>query len=137
MSPSGADKRKDKRLQLTLPVKFFLGSDKNLAPCDGVTHNVSSGGVYFEAPASMASLDGHLFVRIGVPATQDEDKPNLTLVGTGTVCRVEKLEPERVMGAWPETQRNHGIYGVALQFRQRPTVELKSLEGLLWEDRDR
>ena len=135
MSQLGPDKRRDKRLQLTLPVKFFVGPDK-LAPCDGVTHNVSSGGVYFEAPADRLNAPGPLSLRIGVPAHQDEDKPNLTLVGHGVVCRVEKLDPSRVVGSWPETYLARGICGVALQFQNRPTVELRSLEGLLWEDHE-
>ena len=49
MLSSENDKRRDKRLALTLPVKFFRGAEEGLSVLNGVTHNVSSGGVYFEA----------------------------------------------------------------------------------------
>ena len=135
MTATGPEKRRDKRLELTLPVKFFLGPEKKLTPCEGVTHNVSSGGAYFEAPAFECA--DPLSLRIGIPAHQDSDKPNLTLVGEGAVRRIDKLQPHQFHSSWAEHQLTPGIVGVAVQFQQRPTVELRSLDGLLWEDRDR
>jgi hypothetical protein len=134
MSSSENDKRRDKRLALTLPVKFFKGAEESLSMLNGVTHNVSSGGVYFEAPAGFIIQDGHLSLRIGVHARDGEEKPSLTLVGTGAVCRVDELEPSNVVGPWPDTQKQLGILGVAVQFHQRPTIQLRSLEELLWDD---
>ena len=133
---ANSDKRRDKRLGLTLPVKFFVCEGADLSPCDGVTHNVSSGGVYFETPASRVPSAMPLSLRIGVPSGTDEEKPNLTLVGLGTVRRIDRLERGRVVGQWPEELLAQGICGIALQFQQRPTVQLQSLEGLLWEDRN-
>ncbi|MFH1730630.1 MAG: PilZ domain-containing protein [Planctomycetota bacterium] len=135
MSPGETDKRRDKRLDLTLPVKFFKCPDDGLLVRDGVTHNVSSGGVYFEAPVSHVVQDGPIALRIGVHARDGEDKPSLTLVGSGLVCRIEELEPRKVIGAWSDDQRKLGILGVAVQFHQRPTIQLRSLEELLWDDR--
>jgi len=137
MASRGADKRRDKRLELTLPVKFSVKPEDDLAALDGVTHNVSSGGLYFEAPAEQVTPTDPLWVRLGVPARQGEDKPNLTLVGSGIVRRVEQLHPDRVVGSWPEVHLQQGIYGIALQFQQRPTIQLQSFEGLLWEDEER
>jgi len=134
MAPAGNDKRRDKRLGLNLPVKFSLGMEPSLAFHTGVTHNVSSGGAYFEAPLGQVIPDAPVWIRIGVPARPDEVKVNLTLVGSGTVCRVERLSADRVVGKWPEAQLKQGICGIAFQFQQRPTIELRSLEELLWED---
>jgi len=134
MSLSESDKRRDKRLALMLPVKFFKDEEDNLSLRDGVTHNVSSGGVYFEAPAGYVVQDGHVSLRIGVHARDGEEKPSLTLVGSGAVCRVDELDPRKVIGTWPDTQKDLGILGVAVQFHQRPTIQLRSLEELLWDE---
>jgi hypothetical protein len=134
MSLSESDKRRDKRLALTLPVKFFKDAEDNLSMRDGVTHNVSSGGVYFEAPAGYVVQDGPVSLRIGVHARDGEEKPSLTLVGSGAVCRVDELDPRKVIGTWPDTQKDLGILGVAVQFHQRPTIQLRSLEELLWDE---
>jgi len=134
MTPAGADKRRDKRLELRLPVKFSMEPEEHLTLLDGMTHNVSSGGVYFEAPAAQVAPDHSVWVRIGVPAAKEGDQPNLTLVGSGVVRRVETLDTDRVMGDWAQTQKAQGINGIALQFQQRPTIQLKSIEGLLWDD---
>lgn len=137
MSSSESDKRRDKRLALTLPVKFFKGAEGSLSMLSGVTHNVSSGGVYFEAPAGFGIEDGHVSLRIGVHARDGEEKPSLTLVGSGAVCRVDDLNPDNVVGPWPDTQRQLGIHGVAVRFHERPTIQLRSLEELLWDDHHR
>jgi len=135
MSSSPAEKRRDKRLSLTLPLKFFPDARRHAPPRDGVTHNVSSGGVFFEVPAAQDVPVGPVELRIGVPAHDDDtDKPTLTLVGRGAVCRVEKLGPDRVLGAWPETHAAQGLCGVAVRFEERPTIELQSLEDLLWKE---
>jgi len=134
MASPEAERRRDKRLELRLPVKFAPKPDNSLSLVNGVTRNVSSGGVYFEAPAGQVGPSSSLWVRIGVRARQDEVKPNLTLVGTGTVCRVEKLGPNQIDGTWPESQLDVGICGIALQFEHRPTIQLHSLEELLWEE---
>ena len=102
-----------------------------------MTRNVSSGGVYFETAAGQVSLDDPLSVRIGVPGHEDDAKANLTLVGSGIVRRIEGLAREHIVGSWPELQVAQGICGVAVQFQQRPTIQLHSLEELLWEDRGR
>ncbi len=132
--PAASDKRRDKRLPLTLPVKFVSEQTGNLFPLEGVTHNVSSGGVYFEAPTGQIAPSTLLSVRIAVPGHQGADKPNLTLIGTGIVRRVEPLPPEQVVGSWPEPRSRQGICGIAVQFQQRPTIQLHSFEQLLWED---
>ena len=131
------DKRRDKRLALTLPVKFFKRAEGSLSMLSGVTHNVSSGGVYFEAPAGFVVQDGDVSLRIGVHARDGEEKPSLTLVGSGAVCRIDELEPNNVVGPWPETKKQTGILGVAVQFNKRPTIQLRSLEELLWDDHHR
>lgn len=132
--PAASDKRRDKRLALRLPVKFVFGQTGDLSPLEGVTHNVSSGGVYFEAPIGQIAPSASLNVRIAVPGRDGTDTPNLTLIGTGVVRRVEPLSPERVVGSWPESRARQGICGIALQFQQRPTIQLHSFEQLLWED---
>ena len=129
------DKRRAQRLELALPVRFFMSLDGSLAPRDGLTHNVSSSGVYFEAPVGQVTPDDPLLLRIAVPAREGEEQPNLTLVGSGAVQRAEKLEPSQVLGDWSEDLLQQGMWGLALQFQQRPTVELQSLVHLLWEDR--
>ena len=135
MSSSPGDRRRDNRLSLTLPLKFFPDTHRNMPPCDGVTHNVSSGGVFFEAPVAQDIPVGLVELRIGVPAHDDATgKPTLTLVGKGLVCRVEKLGRDRVLGAWPETHLAQGLCGVAIRFEERPTIELQSLEDLLWKE---
>lgn len=135
MASSPVEKRRDKRLSLTLPLKFFSDTHRNLSPREGITRNVSSGGVYFEAPVGQELPVGPVELRIGVPAHDDADaKPTLTLVGKGAVCRVEKLTPDRVLGAWQETHLAQGLCGIAIQFEQRPTIELQSLEDLLWKE---
>ena len=63
MASRGADKRRDKRLELTLPVKFSVKPEDDLAALDGVTHNVSSGGLYFEAPAEQVTPTDPLWLR--------------------------------------------------------------------------
>ena len=135
MTRPGIDKRRDKRLTLTLPVTFSDKSgDENLSLRSGVTHNVSSGGVYFETGLGPVGTDEPVWVRIGVPALKEDDKPNLTLVAEGVVRRVEKIGEHRIVGSWPEEQKSQGVYGVAVQFQQRPTIQLRSFEELLWED---
>lgn len=131
--PAADEKRRDKRLPLTLPVKFTLGQAGDLTLLDGVTHNVSSGGVYFEAPIGQIAPSALLNIRIALPCN-DEDTPRPTLVGTGIVRRVEPLRPEQVVGAWPHLRSREGIYGIAVQFQGRPVIQLCSLEQLLWED---
>jgi len=106
MSPGETDKRRDKRLDLTLPVKFFKGPDDGLLMRDGVTHNVSSGGVYFEAPASHVVQDGPVALRIGVHARDGEDKPSLTLVGSGVICRIEELGRPEALSEQPQATRS-------------------------------
>jgi len=131
-----SDRRRDKRLPLTLPVKFFIGGESSFVPVDGITRNVSPSGIYFEAPAGAVAKDGSIALRIGVPTDRAADKPSLTLLGAGTVCRIDPLDPAQAAGTWSPALLKQGICCVALHFRQRPTVELKSLEGLLWEDKD-
>jgi len=134
MSPAGTDKRRDKRLGLALPVKFSREPEGSLSLFNGVTRNVSSGGVYFEAPVGQVSRDDPLWVRIGVPGRREEEKPNLTLVGSGVVRRVEKLTEDGIEGEWSQIHLEQGVCGIAVQFQQRPTIQLQSLEQLLWEN---
>jgi len=133
MSSSEMNRRRDKRLELALPVQFFQGDGGELSMSEGVTRNVSSGGVYFESAAGSVEDDGELSLRIGVRSTDDGDRPNLTLMGSGAVRRVRKLGSEEVAGTWPKAHLDQGIYGIAIQFQQRPTVQLQSFEELLWE----
>ena len=133
MAPEKPNRRRDKRLDLTLPVRFSREPEDTFSPFEGVTHNVSSGGVYFEAAVGQMTAADTVWVRIAVPASPGEDKQNLTLAGSGMICRVERLPEDDVTGSWPEMQRQQGIYGIAVQFDQRPTVQLQSFEELLWE----
>lgn len=137
MAPAGVERRRDKRLELTLPVKFSTGAEGSLSLRDGMTRNVSTGGVFFETPLGQFAPADAVSLRIGIPARQHEDQVNLTLVGTGVVRRVEPLDPLHILGAWSETQRKQGVCGIALEFDQRPTVWLRSIEELLWEDHQR
>jgi hypothetical protein len=134
MTTARPEQRRDKRLNLQLPVKFSVEADQSTDMLDGVTHNVSSGGAYFEAPAAQVTPEGLVSVRIGVPARQDEKAPNLILVGKGTVKRVEPLESGQALASWPEAQRAMGVYGIAVAFEDRPTIQLRSFEDLLWEN---
>ena len=137
MSSSELDRRRDKRLHMKLRVKFLKEMEESLSMRDGVTHNVSSGGVYFEAPVGHVIQDGPVSLRIGVHARETEDKPSLTLVGTGAVCRVEPLDTGTIVGNWSKEQVELGILGVAVQFHARPTIQLRSLDELLWDDHAR
>ncbi|MFO7899720.1 MAG: PilZ domain-containing protein [Planctomycetota bacterium] len=129
------DRRRDKRLELTLPVRFSGKAEEGLTQLTGVTWNVSSGGVFFEAPAGHVQTGDVIWVRISVRSGDEEhDSSDLTLVGTGLVRRVEPLEPNRLRSAWPDRAVPGGVCGVALQFRQRPTVQLHSLESFLGND---
>ncbi len=131
---SDSDKRRDKRLELRLPIKFFKDPTESLPMREGVTHNVSSGGVFFEAPASHVMQDGPVTLRIGVQDKEGDHSPSLTLVGSGAVCRIEPLDPAHVIGPWSKEQADTGIMGVAVQFHTRPTIQLRSLDELLWGD---
>jgi hypothetical protein len=90
--------------------------------------------VYFEAPVRHLNPHDAIWVRIGVPANQGDDKHNLTLYGAGVVRRVEALTADAARGAWDEGHLENGICGIAIEFQQRPTIQLKSFEQLLWED---
>jgi hypothetical protein len=134
MNSSVPDRRRDKRLGLMLPVRFATKPGETFSPHEGVTQNVSSGGVYFEAPVRHMKPNDTLWVRIGVPAHQGDDRQNLTLCGAGVVRRVEKLSRDTARNAWDDEHLDGGVYGIAIQFAQRPTIQLKSFEQLLWED---
>jgi hypothetical protein len=134
MAPDNLDRRNDKRLSLSLPVRFSKDPDDTLSPHEGVTHNVSSGGLYFEAPMGrQLNAADPVWVQIAVPGGPGEEKHNLTLMGSGVICRVDKLDHQNRVGAWPDGHSENGFYGIAVQFDQRPTVQLQSFEELLWE----
>lgn len=132
MPSADSDRRRDKRLSLNLPVQFAAGAGDDLLLCDGLTHNVSSGGVYLEVPAGRVSRGGAVALRIGVDQDPASDQPSVTLVGSGVVRRVDQLPEGRVAHPWPDMQLRQGIVGVAVQFDTRPTVQLQSLEGFFW-----
>jgi len=122
------EKRKDQRLPLNLPLRFFR-EGKEQGCIKGFTHNVSSGGIYFEAPSDEFDVHESVALRLGVPSG-DVEESGMTLAGSGVICRIDKLEPDKVKGGWPEEM---GVVGVAIKFKKRPTIELKSLEGTLWD----
>ncbi len=128
MSSPERERRRDKRLQLALPVRFSNQGEDSLSQILGMTRNVSSGGVYFEAPRGHVEAGDVVWLRIGVQSRDAEDDfSELTLVGSGVVRRVEPLSS----GEYPEEVAPEGISGVALQFQQRPTIRLRSLERFL------
>ncbi len=131
MSSSERERRRDKRLQLALPVRFSNQGADSLSQIPGMTRNVSSGGVYFEAPRGHVESGDVVWLRIGVQSRDAEDDfSELTLVGSGVVRRVEPLSSDE----YPEEINPGGLSGIALQFQQRPTIRLRSLERFLRND---
>jgi len=126
-----AEKRKDTRLGLVLPLEFSLRDRDNayFVPRCGQTRNVSSGGVYFETEGEYEiKLGSTLAMRIAVPSCLEGDGSPMTLQGEGKVLRIDsRSSPKR----FPDEPRRRGI---AVEFSRKPTVRLFSLMEYIAED---
>ncbi|HUU69570.1 MAG TPA: PilZ domain-containing protein [Planctomycetota bacterium] len=115
---SDSERRRDRRLDLSLDVEFtprkYYGSS---LPCTGRTCNVSAGGVYLESPAAGSVTSGmDLVLTIALPHRSEGASEPLALHCEGKVVRVIKLPG-------PDDER----FGVAVQFNNRPNIEVQSL----------
>jgi hypothetical protein len=118
-----SEKRKDRRLDLSLGIEFTPGNNSGVpVPCRGTTHNVSAGGVYFETSSGYPISNGaEVLLKMALPERVDGSAEPLVLHCKGTVCRIEAL--------------NEGgeRFGIAVRFNDRPNIEFQSLSKLLWD----
>jgi len=120
------ERRKDRRLDLSLPVEFVLAQAHG-APLvrTGTTRNVSSGGLYFETERAKAlDADSPISIKLAIPQRDENSGSMLALFGNARVCRVDPP----AAGAPTE-----GRCGIAAQFSKRPNVQLWPFDGLFMD----
>ncbi len=109
-STKGIERRVDKRLELSLPIKLLNQEVKS--------KNISPGGVYFEVTADNIEeyfLGKTTMIRI-VTNVSTHGLPSkiVELTGIGMIIRIDKIDA-----------RNKGKkFGVALKFSERPEINV-------------
>lgn len=104
------EKRKDKRLDLSLPIQAKRAREGPEAPFrGGVTRNVSVGGVCFEVSSwREIKLGDVVTISISVPREFSHIFPFSRLAGKARVVRIEEMAPDEFY----EAERQ----GIALEF---------------------
>ena len=112
----GIDRRRHRRIDLTLPILARLSSDGTGATFkEGVAKNVSLAGVYFTTAGWHAlDRDEVMTVSVSIPPEKARNFPFSRLAGRGRVVRVEELA--KIESPGPT------LYGVALEFGEDLTV---------------
>ena len=117
------ERRKDRRLSLNLPVEFTLAQAHGAAVIrPGLTHNVSSGGVYFETNMAKAlAADSTISIKLAIPQRDENSSSMLSLLGNAVVRRVDALadDPGEAVRC-----------GIAAQFSKKPNVQVWPFDGL-------
>jgi hypothetical protein len=117
------ERRRHRRLELAFPVRFSTRSRSGAkAQGQGLTVDISSGGVRFETDAAEAPQpQTDLAVYITIPRREDDAKSSVFLSGTATVVRCEPADPE--------TRRHTGArWCVAARFEGHPDISLPFVE---------
>jgi len=109
------ERRRWPRLELKLNVEFAVRDDQSEAGGQGVTENVSAGGMYFVTPDWQALQVGDdVALRLSGLSSYNEGALFRSLHGQGMILR---LDP-------PEEKREREEAGVAVEFEEGPRVEL-------------
>ena len=112
----GFEKRKDRRLAIRFSLLCRRLGDSAPKLRTGTVLNVGAGGLYFETTATDFEPGNLAEVRFSVPPETSRLEFGGTMRGIGTVLRTETIETSRTgLRDWP-------VYGVALQFCQRPKL---------------
>jgi hypothetical protein len=109
-SPMQAERRRNRRLEISLPVAFSTGDDGLPAADTTTTKNVSTGGVYLTTDQPALAPGRVLNMELTIPPGQGHFPYEGRVTGTGVVVRVEDL---------PNAPRQ---WGVAVEFRDLPKL---------------
>ena len=124
---SAAERRKHRRLDLSVPVLFTVKSKTGTGITrTGVTKDVSPGGLYFRTESAQ-DIDSHqeLTVKLLIPRQSDPAEATVSLSGEARVVRAERLAlSPGALGGVAER------WGVAAQFTSRPSVDLSTINNL-------
>ncbi len=108
----GTEKRFDKRLEISLPIRLF--DDKV------ISKNVSPGGIYFEVITDdIEKYSPGRIITIEITAstsTHEISNQIIRLTGIGMITRIDKLFSEP----------NNGKLGVALKFSNKLELSVKN-----------
>lgn len=109
------ERRRWPRLELKLNVEFVVREDDSEASGQGVTENVSAGGMYFVTP-DWQTLDvgDEVALRLSGLSGYNEGALFRSLHGEARILRLD------TPGAEPESEPG----GVAVEFEEGPRVEL-------------
>ncbi len=122
-----AERRKHRRLELSVPVLFTVKSKTGTGITrTGVTRDVSPGGIFFRTDTAQ-DIQPHqeLTVKLLIPRHADAADASVSLSGEARVVRTEQLLPNPgVPGR--ATER----WGIAAQFTSRPSVDLSTINSL-------
>ena len=124
---SASEKRKHRRLDLSVPVLFTVKSKTGTGITrTGVTRDVSPGGIFFRTESAQdIDPQQELTVKLLIPRQSDPSEATVSLSGEARVTRAERLAlaPGGLGGA---SER----WGVAAQFTGRPSVDLSTINSL-------
>ena len=112
----GIDRRRHRRIDLTVPILARRNTDGNAATFkQGVAKNLSLAGVYFTTAGwKELEADEVMTVSVSVPPEKVRNFPFSRLAGRGRVVRVDELA--KVASEGPT------LYGIALEFGEDLTV---------------
>lgn len=84
------ERRKHRRLDIRLPIEYVTTVGNRRTTCHTVTHDISSGGVCFEADSDELPLGASLEMEFGVPPGDGHSPYPGRVRGTGRVMRVDR-----------------------------------------------
>ncbi len=105
----GRERRAYRRLDMQWPVEAYASHAGEPTAIRTTTQNVSSGGVYFEAPAGLLHPGAEVQVTLSVPPGVGYSPVAGRVVGVAEVVRVNALHSPAAA---------HGRVGVGVRFRQ-------------------
>lgn len=112
----GPERRRYRRLTEALPVKFKIITKDKLAPsCDGITENISEGGIFLEMPVSVQNS-----VPVGTKLDIEIDIPNVPepVKASGEVLYVSEVVKAQGEVRWVREEKPDQAYkfGTGVKF---------------------
>jgi hypothetical protein len=123
-----SEKRKHRRLELSVPVLFAVRSRTGTGVTrTGVTRDVSPGGIFFRTDAAQ-DIEPHqeLTIKLLIPRQSDPAEATVSLSGEARVVRTER----KARAAGGPLANDEERWGVAAQFTRRPSVDLSTINNL-------
>ena len=85
------DRRRHRRLAIRLPVECLIGEKTAGSPLRAMTHNISAGGVYFDAPPGVLQPGAGVELVVTVPPGEGYSPYAGRVRGPAEIVRVEPL----------------------------------------------